>query len=455
MGIHERGARARAERCRACGRVARHSFGRDRAMCGLAGLLHLTGGIEPDRAALRRMTDAMAHRGPDGEGFFVEPGVGTRPSAARDHRPGRRRPADVQRGRLGRDRLQRRDLQPLRAAPGAGGARPPLRARAATPRRSSMPGRRGGRPASSASWACSPSRSGTAIASACSWRATGWARSRCTTRHCRTGASRSPPSWAALATLPELPRRIDPAAVDDFFAYGYVPEPATICAGRPQAAGGAQPADRARRVRSPAPRRYWRVPPDRAADRGGRGRASARRAACASRRSAADLRRAARRLPLRRRRFQRAWSRSRPGCATGRSTPSRSASSAPTTTRRSPSRWPARYRHRASRGARRRSITSPPAASRRAIYGEPFGDHSSVPTLRVCELARRARDGGAVGRRRRRGVCRLPPLPLAPLAEAARRALPARRARRRCWRRSRQPIRSSTARRAGCGPSTR
>jgi asparagine synthase (glutamine-hydrolysing) len=33
---------------------------------------------------------------------------------------------------------------------------------------------------------------------------------------------------AALLTLPELPRGLDPAAVDDFLALGYVPDPATI-----------------------------------------------------------------------------------------------------------------------------------------------------------------------------------------------------------------------------------
>jgi len=44
-------------------------------MCGIAGLLNLDG--EPAAPVyLRRMTDAIAHRGPDGEGFFTEGIVG-------------------------------------------------------------------------------------------------------------------------------------------------------------------------------------------------------------------------------------------------------------------------------------------------------------------------------------------------------------------------------------------
>ncbi|MEZ5921937.1 MAG: asparagine synthase (glutamine-hydrolyzing) [Parvularculaceae bacterium] len=45
-------------------------------MCGIAGIFDLKGEREVDRRALRRMADALAHRGPDGEGFFVEPGIG-------------------------------------------------------------------------------------------------------------------------------------------------------------------------------------------------------------------------------------------------------------------------------------------------------------------------------------------------------------------------------------------
>ena len=45
-------------------------------MCGIAGIFDLKGEREIDERALRRMTDALAHRGPDGEGFFVEPGIG-------------------------------------------------------------------------------------------------------------------------------------------------------------------------------------------------------------------------------------------------------------------------------------------------------------------------------------------------------------------------------------------
>src|SRR5881396_995181 len=40
-------------------------------MCGIAGILNVDG--EPaSPAVLRRMTDAIAHRGPDGEGFYAD-----------------------------------------------------------------------------------------------------------------------------------------------------------------------------------------------------------------------------------------------------------------------------------------------------------------------------------------------------------------------------------------------
>jgi asparagine synthase (glutamine-hydrolysing) len=46
-------------------------------MCGIAGIFHYR---HPERAvdlgALTRMTRALAHRGPDGEGFHTEPGLG-------------------------------------------------------------------------------------------------------------------------------------------------------------------------------------------------------------------------------------------------------------------------------------------------------------------------------------------------------------------------------------------
>src|SRR5690606_38313046 len=64
---------------------------------------------------------------------------------------------------------------------------------------------------------------------------------------------------AALLTLPDLPRGLDPAAVDAYLALGYVPDPATIHAAirrlppshcmvlRRGRAGG-------------VPRRYWALP---------------------------------------------------------------------------------------------------------------------------------------------------------------------------------------------------
>ena len=44
-------------------------------MCGVAGFWHLDKRAM-DGAALRRMTRALAHRGPDAEGYYEAPGIG-------------------------------------------------------------------------------------------------------------------------------------------------------------------------------------------------------------------------------------------------------------------------------------------------------------------------------------------------------------------------------------------
>ena len=45
-------------------------------MCAIAGLLDLRAMREVDRDALTRMANAMSHRGPDGEGFHIDAGIG-------------------------------------------------------------------------------------------------------------------------------------------------------------------------------------------------------------------------------------------------------------------------------------------------------------------------------------------------------------------------------------------
>jgi len=62
-------------------------------MCGIAGILRFDGG-PVDRTALQRMTDSLAHRGPDGEGHYVagSVGLGHRRLAIIDLSPAGRQP---------------------------------------------------------------------------------------------------------------------------------------------------------------------------------------------------------------------------------------------------------------------------------------------------------------------------------------------------------------------------
>jgi asparagine synthase (glutamine-hydrolysing) len=63
----------------------------------------------------------------------------------------------------------------------------------------------------------------------------------------------------ALLVCPELPRRIDPRAVEDYFSYGYVPDPRTIFADVHSLEAGHTLTLRTGAA-LPAPRRYWDVP---------------------------------------------------------------------------------------------------------------------------------------------------------------------------------------------------
>src|SRR6266496_3813048 len=45
-------------------------------MCGIAGIVHFDTNRTVDKTVLKRMTDVVSHRGPDGEGFYVDKNVG-------------------------------------------------------------------------------------------------------------------------------------------------------------------------------------------------------------------------------------------------------------------------------------------------------------------------------------------------------------------------------------------
>lgn len=353
-------------------------------MCGLAGIFRADrGGI--DSGTLARMTGALSHRGPDGDGFHVEPGIG-----------------------LGHRRLSIIDIggghQPMFNEDGSvvivfngefydhARLRPVLEARGHTFR----------------------TRSDTeAIIHAweewgpdCLQRLVGqfvfaiWDRNRGQLFIARDHLGKKPLHYArtpdgalvfaselgALAHVPGLPRRISPAAVDDFFAYGYVPDPGTIFEGihkLPAAHYLLLDRDGAPAV----PHRYWSVPtvtrPETEADAV---------AGLTRHLTEATRRRLIADVPLGA--FLSGGVDSSAVVATAAKLKSSPLSTFTIGFGGSEDETPLAESMARRYGTAQHSDTAvldymAGARGQGRIHGEPFGDSSSVPTLAVCALARR------------------------------------------------------------------
>jgi asparagine synthase (glutamine-hydrolysing) len=359
-------------------------------MCGVAGLFHPLDPSVPAQGIVRRMADAIAHRGPDGEGFHVEPHVA-----------------------FGHRRLAIVDL--------SGGAQPMATAdgQVVITFNGEIYNHRILRAELEAQGHVFRTRSDTE-AILLGWRQWGpgvvgrlrgmfafalWDRGRGELLIARDPLGEKPMhlAWlpdgrlafaselAALLTLPDLSRAIDPAALEDVLALGYIPDPATIYQAIRRLPPGHLLLLRRGAAARPAPHRYW-APPTRAA-----ATPPAEAAADLARRLAASVRaQLMSDVPLGA--FLSGGVDS--GLVTAlAATARREAGQAPLDTftigfpgendeRAAAATVAARYGtiHHAEADE-----TDYVAAARdqARIFGEPFGDSSSVPTLAVCRLARR------------------------------------------------------------------
>ena len=364
--------------------------------------------------------------------------------------------AAVQRGRQRRRRLQRRDLQLRRTGDRAAGSAAIRSARAATPKSSCTRGRSGATTASSASTACSRSRSGTAIARRCS--------------SARDRLGKKPLYYARLAdgrllfaselkSLLEDPHarararrarrrglfraRLRAGSADDPQGCRKLPPAHTLVAVRRQPAA--------------APRAYWDVAFAAASQRGRppTSPARARRPAARSHAHPADVGSAARRVPVGRRRFER---RRRDDVRASRPSRSRPARSRSAMREYDESAYAAQIAEQFHTDHFVRQVDADDFGLldelakrlRRAVRGQ-----LRDPDVPCLPARAQTRHRGALGRRRRRSVRRLPALPLVHERGVASAAACRSRCARRCSVRSAAGIRRSIGRRTSCAPRRR
>ncbi len=390
-------------------------------MCGIAGLFHPFQPAHPPVRTLRAMTDAQRHRGPDGEGFHAEPhlGFGHRRLAIVDLAGGAQPMATDDgtvivtfNGEIYNHEILRRTLEARGHV---------FRSRSDT--EVLLHGWK--------EWGADmPARLVGMFAFAL------WDRGAGRLLLARDPLGEKPLHYAwlpdgrfafaseigGLTALPDLPRRLDPVALDDFLALGYVPDPATIYSAIRRLPPGHLMLLGRGEVRS-IQRRFWAPPRTAGAGDADAAGALQRRLDSAVRaRMMADV-------PLGA--FLSGGIDS--GAVTGLAA---MAAGEPLATFTIGFAGAADERPDAAMVARRygtRHVSEDGAAADYLamarqiprLFGEPFGDHSAVPTLAVARLARRhvtvalSGDGGDevfAGYRRYRFHM---------MAEAVRRLLPA------------------------------
>jgi asparagine synthase (glutamine-hydrolysing) len=354
-------------------------------MCGLAGIFHQADRRPVDEAVLRRMTTALAHRGPDGDGFHIEPGVGL----------GHRRLAIID-PTGGEQPMYNEDRSVVIVFNGMiynfQSLFPQLQAAGHVFRTK-----------------CDTE----AIIHA--WEEWGpdclahlngmfafaiWDRNRETLFLARDRLGKKPLHYAhtadgglvfaseltALSDIPGLSRQIDPLAVDDYFTFGYVPDPATIfTAIRKLPAGHSLELRRGGRVE--APKRYWS--PTTTAHPMAEAEAAAE---LTTRLSATVRERLVADVPLGAFLSGGVDSSAIVALAAGmRANPLDTFTigfGGPSDETAFAEQVAARY-HTAQHSDSTTLDYIAAAADQARIYGEPFGDHSSVPTHAVCGLAAR------------------------------------------------------------------
>ncbi len=231
-------------------------------MCGLAGMFDGSGERPMDRGLLQRMTDAIAHRGPDGAGLFTGPGValGHRRLSIIDLEGGAQPMTDPETGVTVVFNGEIYNFRELMETLAAHGHRFTTRCDTEVILHGWM------------QWGadCLAHFDGMFAFAL-------WDPREQTLFLARDRLGKKPLYYAvlpdglclfgselkALTAHPGLPRDIDPQAVADFFAYGYVPDPKSIY----RAARKLPPGHflRWRRGGEPAIRQWWDLPLDPAA----------------------------------------------------------------------------------------------------------------------------------------------------------------------------------------------
>jgi asparagine synthase (glutamine-hydrolysing) len=227
-------------------------------MCGIAGVIDLEFAREPDRGLLEAMNEAQRHRGPDGAGYHVEPGVGLahRRLSIIDVAAGQQPLYNEDRSVVVIYNGEIYNFQELQRELETRGHR--FRTHCDTE-------------AVVHAWE--------EWGEQCVERFRGmfafalWDRGRGTLFLARDRLGIKPLHYAvlggrtllfgselkALLLHPDLPRVLDPQAIEEYFTYGYIPDPRTILAGVHKLPPGHTLAVRRGRP-VPAPVRYWDVP---------------------------------------------------------------------------------------------------------------------------------------------------------------------------------------------------